>query len=214
MILLWRCEQGGEEVRGRARSDLCWTFCREILSLSFRYCMSGINRHSVMSFLFDLWPFDTSRDTTSSKDQISYIFAQQCLISAARKSPWRELTFCVRFTSCKAGMCCSCWEMWGRGRCLEPRGVKLLVSLQFWQIAECKWFPLKCGWMVPGLPFHMMLFPFPRVSLAKQRKCPNPMTLLFSLEYKWLLDTLLFVGEGGQKWSLSCLRKSLSGGIC
>lgn len=51
--------------------------------------------------------------------------------------------------------------------------------------------------MVPGLLFHVLLFPFPHVILAKQGKCPNPMTLLFSLEYKWLLDTvgiLLFRG--------------------
>lgn len=158
------------------------------------------------NYEFFFWPLEVLEDSTrpltatSSRDQSSFIFAHQCLISAAQISPWRELTFCIRFTSCKAGMCCSWWESWGGGICLEPRGDKLLVPFKFWQITECKWFPLKCGWMVLGLPFHMLLFPFPCVILAKQRKCPNPMTLLFSLEYKWLLDTLcVLLLRGGQK---------------
>lgn len=160
---------------------------------------------NTFNYEFSFWPLEVPGDNnrpltaTSSRDQSSYIFAHQCLISAAQKSPW-ELTFCVRSTSCKAGMCCSWWESRGGGVCLEPRGDKILVSSKFWQITECKWFTLKCVWMVPGLPFHVLLCPFPRVILAKQRKCPNPVTLLFSLGYKWGLDTLcILLLKGGKK---------------
>lgn len=197
-VTVW-AGRGGSEKQGKMwplLNILLWGF------VTFIQMLHVWDKHT-FNYEFSFWPLEVLEDntrpptSTSSRDQSSYIFPHQCLISAAHKSPWRKLTFCFRFSSCKAGTCCSCWESGGRGICLELRGDKLLLnSLKFWQITDCKWFPLKCGWMMPDLPFHMLLFPFPCVILAKQRKCPNPMTLQFSLEHKWLLDTLCLLLRG------------------
>lgn len=83
---------------------------------------------------FSFWPLEVLGDNArlptafSSRDQSSYVFAHQCLQSAAQKSSWGRSPSAL-------GSCLARQERavvggsWGGGICLEPRGDKLLVSL-------------------------------------------------------------------------------------